>query len=110
MEIDSASELVRLRGPRDAVYDAANVLRTFIENNYSLELALELDDESALLSGGDNSLVHKLQQEMGVEIHIMRKLHIAKFRGQRDNVYAARDRLRQVCTQCFARRTGFPDV
>lgn len=96
MEMDSSSELVRLRGPRAAVYDAANALQTFIENNYSADLALDLDDESALLSGGEKSLIHSLQRELGVEIHILRKLHIAKLRGPKDSVDAALERLSKV--------------
>ena len=96
MEIDNETEQVRLRGPRSAVYEAAIVLQSFVDANFLIELAADSEDEGTLLSGGENSLVRKLQDMFEIEIHVNRKLHIIRLRGYREKVEVAREHIVNV--------------
>lgn len=96
MDIDADAELVRLRGPRETVQRASAALQAFVDANYMAELAVDMEDEGCLLSGGENSLVRKLQQQFGIDIHVNRKAHITRLRGNKAHVDAARDLLQRV--------------
>src|SRR5690606_12126361 len=43
MDIDNDAEVVRLRGNRSAVDDAANLIQAFISTNHTLEMAVDGD-------------------------------------------------------------------
>jgi hypothetical protein len=96
LDIESDNELIRLRGPKVSMQDAVEIMNQYMEANQIREVPVDAEDEGTLLAGGDESVIRKLQDQLGVEVHIHRSDHIARIRGERSKVDEAAVRISRV--------------
>jgi polyribonucleotide nucleotidyltransferase len=94
MADDDANEII-LRGKPEHVTQAEELVKTFLDANYSEELTVTNEDLTALLSGGKNSKIVELAKSTGVSLNSDRDRQIIIARGEKVRVPVAIRKVRE---------------
>jgi polyribonucleotide nucleotidyltransferase len=91
---DDAKEII-LRGKPERLAEAEELVKSFLDANYTEELTVTNDDLTALLSGGKNSKIVELAKCTGVNLNSDRDRQTIIARGEKSHVPVAIQKVRE---------------
>ncbi len=94
-DIDVDNSCFIVRGKKEDLDKSKPLLDQFISNNQFAEIPITDEDRNALLSGGKNSKIAKLSEEMGVNLHVDRATFCLIVRGNIEKVDKATKKIGQ---------------
>ena len=89
LSIDAYDTNVVLRGTKEQISQCAEIVKGFVDDNYSEGYVLHVEDEPLLFHGGEKSLVKRIERDHHVSAHFRSTQHQLLIRGKKDNVKAA---------------------
>jgi len=90
----SSRKYIKLRGQIEKITEAASILRDFVDNNYTVEMAHEAEDTEVLVIGGAKSILNKIQTDHGVKVTSLKHRRMVVIRGTQDSAEKAEQDLK----------------
>jgi len=85
-------KFINLRGSQEKIDEAAEMINTFMKENYTEEMDIDQSDESVLVIGlnGAENYLQQMEKEFEVKVNLRKARHVVSIRGTEENVAKAR--------------------
>ncbi|KAL3801560.1 hypothetical protein ACHAWO_001365 [Cyclotella atomus] len=90
VQVSEEESKLTVRGTKENIVKACEVLKEFMNKNYVLELDIHAEDETLLFSGGEKSLLHTVKSRYDVKALFRKDRGVLQIRGEVDKVEAAK--------------------
>jgi polyribonucleotide nucleotidyltransferase len=90
VQVSEEESKLTVRGTKENIAKACEVLKEFMNKNYVLELDIHAEDEILLFSGVEKSLLHTVKSRYDVKALFRKDRGVLQIRGEVDKVEAAK--------------------